>query len=111
MFAFVLYYLIGPLCIIYAVQWFFKKYVRQEQPDFIRRLYKSHPVQPKAFRVVRVDPGKTSEPFLVGDFETHMEAVDAAYSGRGQMQRDDPGRRVSFFVLNDKGDFLEEVET
>jgi hypothetical protein len=111
MFVLVLYLLIGPLAIIWLVMWFFKRYGKRTIPAGIARLYEEKPPEPKTFRLVRFDGSTDGTPMMLGDFDSQPEAVDAAYAYRQKERAEEPGVRSSLFVLNDKGEFLEEVDT
>lgn len=101
-----LYYIIVPMLAAALVVRFVRKYGRNEIPEAVRRLYAERPLQPKWFRVLREDHHGTR---LLGDFETRGDAVDCAYQGKEAAQA--TGEKAAFFVLNDKGEALEEVDS
>jgi hypothetical protein len=107
----ILWGIVGPLAIIWLVTWFLKKYAKSTVPSSVARLYAERPIEPKTFRVVRFDGPTDGEPIWLGDYETQPEAVDAAYTYRKKEREEEPGKKSSFMVLNDRGDFLEEVDT
>ena len=100
------YYLVLPFLAAWAVLRFIKKYGRNEVPEDIARLYAEQPLEKKWFRVLRRD---NQEARLLGDFETHDEAVELAYRRRQEAQV--ARETAAFFVLNDKGEALEEVDS
>jgi hypothetical protein len=102
----VLYYLVLPFCAAALVLRFIRKYGKNEVPADIRALCEMRPIEKKFFRAVRRDAKDLK---FLGDFETHIEAVDCAYAGRKDAVANK--EKAAFLVLNDKGETLEEVDS
>jgi hypothetical protein len=102
----VFYYVILP---IFAgsllIRWLKKASPARVEPD-VAALYAEKPVEKKWFRAVRRDhTGLRS----LGDYETRLEAVEAAYQGRKDAKA--AGDTASFVVLDDKGFALEQIDS
>ena len=98
----IFYYLVFPFIGAALVLKFIKKYGKHEIAEDVRRLCAEKPIEKKWFRSVRRDhKGLRS----LGDFETHVEAVDAIYAARKQASAD--AEEAAFLVLNAKGEALD----
>jgi hypothetical protein len=102
----IVYYLVLPFCAAALVLRFIKKYGRLELAPDIKRQLAESPIEKKFFRAVRRD---SKELRLLGDFETHVDAVDCAYMGRKEARA--RNEKAAFLVLNDKGETLEQVDS
>ena len=101
-----IYYLVLPFLGAALVLKFIKKYGKHEIASDVRLLCAEKPIEKKFFRAVRRDHKGLR---LLGDFETHVEAVDAAYLGRKEAAA--AGDAAAFLVLNDKAETLEAVDS
>lgn len=101
-----IYYLVLPFVGAALVLKFIRKYGAHEIAEDVSRLCAEKPIERKFFRAVRRDHAGLR---LLGDFETHGDAVDAAYLGRKQASA--AGESAAFLVLNDKGETIEEVDS
>ena len=106
MFLLILYYLILPFLLAGLVLKFIRKYGRNEIPEDILRIYSQNPLEKKWFRVLRRDHKGLR---LLGDRETHDEAVELAYKRKEEDLA--AGEHADFLVLNSKGEILEEVDS
>jgi len=102
----ILYYLVIPFLLSGAVLKLIKKYGKVAPDPALASLYSKEPLAKKWFRAARRDSHGTS---LLGDSETHGEAVDRIYAARGRAQV--LGEKAAFVVLNDKAEILEEVNS
>jgi hypothetical protein len=102
----VIYYLVLPFCAAALVLKFIRKYGKNQIPADIKALCEMRPIEKKFFRAVRRDAKDLK---FLGDFETQIDAVDCAYAGRKEAQG--LKEKAAFFVLNDKGEVLEEVDS
>lgn len=102
----VFYYVILPIAAgAFLIRWLKKVSPARVDPD-VAALYAQKPVEKKWFRAVRRDhKGLRS----LGDYETRLEAVEAAYQGRKDAMA--AGDKASFIVLDDKGYALEQVDS
>lgn len=103
----IFYYLVVPFFGASLVLRFIKKYGKIPVPPEIARLYEEHPIEKKWFRSVQRDAQGRLQ--MLGDFETHGEAVDRAYLGKEEAQT--AKERASFLVLNSKAEVLEQVDS
>ena len=100
------YYLVLPFVLASLVLKFLRKYGKTTVAEDIRALCAERPIEKKWFRAVsRGHEGLRH----LGDFETHGEAVDAAYAARKQAAA--AGSPAAFLVLNPKAETLEEVDS
>ena len=104
----IFYLIILPILAIWFFKTLFTRYAKLTPPKDILALYRSNPIEKGFFRVVRRE--NKSNASLLGDFDKHDDAVDAAYQARSAAQTDDPGKTIAFFVLDDQGQYLEEVD-
>lgn len=102
----ILYWLVLPFLGAALVLRFIKKYGQIPVPPEIARIFEEQPIEKKWFRVLRRDGPKIS---MLGDFETHVDAVDRAYLGKKQALA--AGEKAAFLVLNAKAEVLEEVDS
>lgn len=100
----ILYWLCLPFLSAWLVLRFIRKYGQRPPAEDIARLVSERPIEKKWFRTVRRGQDGLT---LLGDFETHADAVDAAYLGRKNARAE--GRAAAFLVLNDKAETLEEI--
>lgn len=100
------YYLVLPFLAAWLVLLFIRKYGRQDLPEDMRLLYQRQPLEKGGFRVLRRDHKGLR---VLGDFETHGEAVERAYKGREEAQA--AAERAAFMVANDRGETLDEVDS
>lgn len=107
MLSLLLYYAFLPLFAGSLVIALIGKYGKREPKPSVRSLLESSPMEPKTFRVARLDEPQ-GPAALVGDFETLDDAVDAAYKGRQELRA--RGGRASFLVLDALGDILQEID-
>jgi hypothetical protein len=103
----ILYYLILPFFAASLVLKFIKKHGKIPVPPEIERLYREIPIEKKWFRTLRRDA--QGRLLHLGDFETHVEAVDRAYLGKEEAVK--AREKAAFLVLNDKAEVLEEVDS
>jgi hypothetical protein len=102
-----LFYYIGlPLLLLAFLPKLFKRFLPPKIQDDIRRLYTDKPIEKKYSRVVK--RGRKGLVWL-GDFETQMEAVDCAYAAKEESEK--ASEEASFYVLNDAGEALQEVDS
>ena len=102
----IFYYLILPFFAASLVIRWLKKNAPSTIAEDVKRLYAESPVEKKWFRAVRRDhKGLRS----LGDYETRLEAVEAAYQGRKDAAAS--GDQASFVVLDDKGFALEQIDS
>lgn len=100
------YYLVLPFLAAGLVLKFLSKYGKTQVAEDIRSLCAERPIEKKFFRAVRRDHKGLR---FLGDFETHMDAVDGAYAARKEASAS--GEKAAFLVLNDRGETLEEVDS
>jgi hypothetical protein len=102
----IVYYLVLPFVLGAFVLRFIKKYGDNLIPPDVAALTAKSPIEKKFYRAVkRAEKGME----IIGDYETHDEAVEWAYTGRKQSQQ--TGETAVFFVLNDKGEVLDRVDS
>ena len=102
----IVYYLVLPFAAAFAVIRFLGKYADHALPNDVARLIAERPIEKKWFRTVRRDQKGLK---MLGDYERHADAVDAAYQARKEAQA--AGLSAAFLVLNQKGEALEEVDS
>lgn len=106
MIASLFYYIVLPFLAGAYVIRLIKKYAKDELPPDVARLIAERPVEKKWFRAVRRDARGLR---MIGDYETRMDAVDAAYQACKDAKA--AGQAAAFVVLNDKGEALEQVDS
>jgi hypothetical protein len=102
----VLYYLVIPFLIGATVVRLLQKHGRSRVDPRIAALFTEKPIEKKWFRAVKRDEAGFS---ALGDYETHGETVEAAYRAKEQTQA--AGKKASFFIVNDKAEVLEQVDS
>lgn len=102
----IIYYLVLPFVLAAAVLRLIKKYGDSRIPQDIEMLLDVRPIEKKFFRSWRRDLEGLA---VIGDYETHGEAVEAAYLGRNHAKA--AGHKAAFLITNDKGEVLEEVDS
>lgn len=100
------FYFVLPALLAFLVLRFIKKHGASTQDPQVRALLDSDPLVPKWQRAVRRDAKGLLK---LGDFETHLEAVDCAYKAKEQAQA--AGDKASFLVVNEKAEILEQVDS
>jgi hypothetical protein len=101
-----IYWILGPIAIGALVVRWINKHAPLVPPRDVRDLFDREPVEKRWFRAARRDASGLT---ALGDFEKHMEAVDAAYAGKEKAQA--AGEKAQFLVFNDKAELLEEVDS
>ncbi|MBI5631743.1 MAG: hypothetical protein HY921_12770 [Elusimicrobia bacterium] len=102
----VFYYLVLPFLLGWVFIKIIKKYGRPKIPAEVALLYAERPIEKGYFRVVK---RRASGVDFLGDFEKQPEAVDEMYRARASARAQ--GEPAAFFVLNDQGEALEEVDS
>jgi len=102
----IFYYLVLPFLVAGLVIKFIRRHGKKEVPENIALLFQEQPIERKWFRVLRQDHKGLR---LLGDYETHADAVDSAYQGRQDAKTQ--SLRATFQVLNDKAEVLEEIDS
>ena len=106
MFTLILYYLLLPFAAAALVIRLIGKYGGNLTPEDISRHCRENPIAKKFYRTIRCGAGNL-EP--LGDFETHDEAVDAAFEARALAHTQ--GLHCSFLVLNHKAEVLDQFDS
>lgn len=102
----VLYYLVIPFVIGAGVVRLLQKHGRSRVDPRVAALYAETPIEKKWFRAIKRDEAGFGS---LGDYETHSEAVDAAYRAKEQARAS--GKKASFYIANDKAEVLEQVDS
>lgn len=100
------YYLVLPFLLAGLLLRLLRRYAPKLDDAAILELYGKHPLEKKWFRAVRRDARGLR---LLGDSETHGEAVENAY--RAKEAAVAAGEKAEFIVLNDRAEILEEVDS
>ena len=102
-----IYWVVLPICAGALVVRWIKRNAPLSVPPETAALYAERPIEPKWFRAARRDRKGLLR--WLGDYEKQPEAVDAAYRGKEEAERD--GEKASFLVFNDKAELLEQVDS
>jgi hypothetical protein len=102
----IFYYLVLPFILAGVVLKLVAKYGKSRVPPEVAKFCRQKPIARKFFRALERE-GKGLK--LLGDYETHDEAVEWAYTGRKQAR--ESGRKAVFWVTNDKGEILDQVDS
>ena len=101
-----IYWIVLPLVLGWlVVRWIQKTAPLVPRPD-VRELFSSSPIERKCYRAARRDSRGLAS---LGDFETQMEAVDAAYAAKEKAQA--AREKAEFLIFNDKAELLEQVDS
>lgn len=99
------YYVVIPMAFGGFLIKLIRKYSPYVVPADVAENLRRQPLPKKWFRAVRRDAEGLR---TLGDFETHVEAVDCAYAGKEKDAA--AGRKAAFLILNPKGEVLEQVD-
>lgn len=100
------FYFVLPALLAALVLRFIKKHGASRQDPQVQELLACDPLEPKWQRALRRDAKGLMK---LGDFETHLEAVDCAYKAKEQAQA--AGDKAAFLVVNEKAEVLEQVDS
>ena len=100
------YYLVVPFVIAALLIKWLKKNAPSLIPEDIKLLCAERPIQKKWFRALKRDHKGLR---VLGDFETHGEAVESAYAGRKEALASK--EKASFLALNWQADTLEQIDS